>query len=345
MKGISDEQKENFKMLIGLIDKEQKRVALSERMLELEREIFRSRAEAYEEFYDIETGLPKGYLGFAGRIFKPDDFKALNDALVKIQQIIPGVSISFMDLADTWRESSMEAQEFSDWIVRITGEIKKLENQIKSYTHYDVWAGYEPDIDPETGLPKGWMIHPEKGIPIAIDKYVAEMEKAQQPILDFINSIESTWTNAFTNMLTGTESFMEVIKASFKSLADAFIQQIMRMMVQWAIFGSIMGAAGFETGQTFGGILGLLGIKKWQHGGIVTKPTLGIVGEAGPEAIIPLGSHKISSPSVTGGDNAPTFIYISAMDAKSFSEFIRRNPGPIINTIGRDNRKRGTLRR
>jgi len=31
-----------------------------------------------------------------------------------------------------------------------------------------------------------------------------------------------------------------------------------------------------------------LNITKWATGGIVTSPTLGIAGEAGPEAIIPL---------------------------------------------------------
>jgi phage-related minor tail protein len=28
----------------------------------------------------------------------------------------------------------------------------------------------------------------------------------------------------------------------------------------------------------------------FQHGGLVTKPTMGLVGEAGPEAIVPLGA-------------------------------------------------------
>jgi hypothetical protein len=36
-----------------------------------------------------------------------------------------------------------------------------------------------------------------------------------------------------------------------------------------------------------------LGITGFQHGGIVTRPTMGIVAEAGPEAVVPLGKSGI----------------------------------------------------
>ena len=34
------------------------------------------------------------------------------------------------------------------------------------------------------------------------------------------------------------------------------------------------------------------------HGGIVTKPTLSLIGEAGPEAVIPLSKMNTSSPKI-----------------------------------------------
>jgi hypothetical protein len=56
--------------------------------------------------------------------------------------------------------------------------------------------------------------------------------------------------------------------------------------------GGILGGLGRGGGGRggFGGILGGLlgGIPKFQGGGIVTKPTFGLIGEAGPEAIVPL---------------------------------------------------------
>jgi len=54
------------------------------------------------------------------------------------------------------------------------------------------------------------------------------------------------------------------------------------------------------------------------HGGIVTRPTLAVIGEAGPEAIIPL-----SRAGAIGGGNTYN-ITIQALDAASFDEFLRR---------------------
>lgn len=52
-----------------------------------------------------------------------------------------------------------------------------------------------------------------------------------------------------------------------------------------AAIGSVVPVVGNIVGGIIGGIAGLFG---FAEGGIVTKPSLGIVGEAGPEAIIPL---------------------------------------------------------
>ena len=78
--------------------------------------------------------------------------------------------------------------------------------------------------------------------------------------------------------------------------------------------GSIAGAVGDAAGGALGSIpgAGLVkdGIKKlkfWADGGIITQPTLGVAGEDGPEAIIPLdqmgsmGTTYIINISVEGG--------------------------------------------
>lgn len=65
-----------------------------------------------------------------------------------------------------------------------------------------------------------------------------------------------------------------------------------------AITGLIPGAG--TLGKIGGGILSGIGnIVPFAEGGIVTGPTLGLVGEAGPEAIIPLASAR--APSALGG--------------------------------------------
>jgi hypothetical protein len=54
------------------------------------------------------------------------------------------------------------------------------------------------------------------------------------------------------------------------------------------------------------------GIPFFQHGGIVTRPTLAVIGEAGPEAVVPLG-RSMGSP--LGGVAAGTVVNV-AMDLR-----------------------------
>jgi len=67
-------------------------------------------------------------------------------------------------------------------------------------------------------------------------------------------------------------------------------------------------------------------------GGIFTRPTRAIIGEAGPEAVIPLSNNK----AMPGGD---TYVYIQAVDTQSFDDAIRRNPGSILKVIRKDERE------
>jgi len=73
-------------------------------------------------------------------------------------------------------------------------------------------------------------------------------------------------------------------------------------------------------------------------GGIFTRPTRAIIGEAGPEAVIPLGSNKNDIGSTTN-----VFYNINALDPQSWSEFVRRNPGPIFREVYKDSRVNGPM--
>lgn len=99
--------------------------------------------------------------------------------------------------------------------------------------------------------------------------------------------------------------------------------------VQGAIAGgppSGGGGGGFGGGaditSSFGG---LEGIPKFASGGIVTRPTLGIIGEAGPEAIVPL---KDSSKKGFGGDknvniNIDTAMLNSPSNMRDFVKMLK----------------------
>lgn len=108
------------------------------------------------------------------------------------------------------------------------------------------------------------------------------------------NTLTSVLGNAFTSLFDGILSGSQNAFQSFsKAIAD-IIKRLAAAAITAAIFAAIIsiafpGAGSF--GSQFGAIFGQMsGIKipKFAEGGIVTSPRMGIVGEAGKEAIIPL---------------------------------------------------------
>jgi hypothetical protein len=164
-----------------------------------------------------------------------------------------------------------------------------------------------------------------------------------------------------TGVIRESENAGEALKKIADNMADVFISAIMKMIANYALLGSITGEKGGwgSTGGGWGGILGLVAsifgeggvvrgwrplaqIPRFQHGTVVDRPTLGIIGEGGErEWVIP--ESKIGRSQVGQGGSANIF-YIYANDPISFRDFIRRNPDAIIEAVHKDVRTRGTTR-
>ena len=65
---------------------------------------------------------------------------------------------------------------------------------------------------------------------------------------------------------------------------------------------------------------------KMAEGGIVTGPTRALIGESGPEAVIPLSK-------MGGGGDTYYSTNVYAIDTQSFAEAVRRNPDAIVSVI------------
>ena len=98
--------------------------------------------------------------------------------------------------------------------------------------------------------------------------------------------IINAWSFIWEGVLNQTTSFIEMIKAPIKEVLTWIQDKI----------DSVLGAyssAKAKVSNFFGGMVSKgREITGFADGGIVTKPTLGLVGEAGPEAIIPLNKLK-----------------------------------------------------
>jgi TP901 family phage tail tape measure protein len=145
--------------------------------------------------------------------------------------------------------------------------------------------------------------------------------------------IKTTWdwiTALFNTSLAGIETvwdtvwgavagFFEGIWGGVKtSLTDAlsFVRSEITAFVSWAsgIFAPVLsavnaiGGAASGFGKVVGGAVSSI-IPKFASGGIVNSPTIGLIGEAGPEAIIPLSAFSGgSSLAGKGGGGAGNII-------------------------------------
>ena len=115
------------------------------------------------------------------------------------------------------------------------------------------------------------------------------LEKAKQEQEALGASIEASMEKAFMSMVDGTAS----VKDAFKSMASEIIKELYRVLVVKKAVAAISGALGFADG---GVISSGSQVQAYADGGVVGSPTTfamsggktGLMGEAGPEAIMPL---------------------------------------------------------
>lgn len=166
--------------------------------------------------------------------------------------------------------------------------------------------------------------------------------------LDGIGSLADSIAGVTRNVLQGLEDklveFVTTGKINFRDFANEIIKQLVRIAVQQAILKPLLsgvgnlfgfrggGAAGIAGGQSIqaaaNGMVAANGIVPFAAGGIVDRPTLfkfanggtmrnGVMGEAGPEAILPLRRGANGKLGVAGGGGSTT-INVS-VDAKGSS--------------------------
>ena len=157
----------------------------------------------------------------------------------------------------------------------------------------------------------------------------ATIEEVEQKVNSLAQSMAQSVGDGFMSMVDGTQS----VKDAFRSMARDIIKQLYEVLVVQQIVGSaqngtgiagllsgMLGGIGGGGGGLFGGsswsangnIVGSSGIQAFAKGGVVGSPTmfkhgggLGVMGEAGPEAIMPLkrGSNGKLGVQVDGGNS------------------------------------------
>jgi hypothetical protein len=157
---------------------------------------------------------------------------------------------------------------------------------------------------------------------MALDEQQKVLDEAKAKQKEVGDLISSSMENAFMSIVDGTKS----VKDAFKSMASSIISELYRIFVVKKIVGGITGFLGFADGGVFSGgsvvpsakgnIFSGGNVVPFANGGVVSSPMTfpmtggktGLMGEAGPEAIMPLKRGKGGKLGVVAENNGNVVI-------------------------------------
>jgi len=169
----------------------------------------------------------------------------------------------------------------------------------------------------------------------ALKEYTKTLGDAKSPMLDLANTASQSLSSAFMAIVDGSKSASD----AFGDMARAIIKQAFEMAVINPIINSIFGGVkGFSLLPSFfaagGAFSGGSQIQAYADGGVVGSPTTfpmaggktGLMGEAGPEAIMPLkrGANGKLGVQMEGGGSNTTVINQSFNFQANGDESVKR---------------------
>jgi lambda family phage tail tape measure protein len=258
-------------------------------------DVSKQKQETYRQTEEMKKIYAKYYAALA-EMEENADIEAIMRERERLEELKPIIAKRH----EMWL-SAYEAEEnrLDEYASYRTEQEKSIAEQIRSIRMKDKtfalaalkekYENYKNFTDDLVGL-ELWRATEEKKL--TEDKY-GDMTNA---MMGWANNFSST----LNDMLWGAE-------ITFKSILESFMKMITQMMIQMAIIDPLV--AGITGGGIWKGITGLFsglfsaqgnvfsqsGLQNFAQGGIVHKPTqfafaggVGLMGEAGPEAIMPL---------------------------------------------------------
>jgi len=267
----------------------------------------------------------------------------------KIKTINDETKAILEDIKNTFANNPPEEKSFfafmSEDLERITG----LLGRVKDLTAGFVW----PDVlDVATVEPPEPAGVPKVNIPghdeDEMNKLAADMDKVK----NLADSLGESFGNAFESAILGAQSASEALKALLADMVQIIFHQLVTMQIANAISEALTGSPAFASLASLGAAKGMAfnqgEVVPMARGGIVGSPTLmplshgriGLMGEAGPEAVMPLtrtrdGKLGVAAEGREVHNHVTMNVYTK--DANSF----RRSRTQIVNDFQRTGRLMG----
>ena len=168
-----------------------------------------------------------------------------------------------------------------------------------------------------------------------LPKGMEKTRKKASELETVVRQFSTAMTRAFGQAITGGKQFDDVLKNVALSLSKLAVQSALKPL------GKIF-SDGFknEEGE-------VMNITPFASGGVIGAPSyfpmsggLGLAGEAGPEAIVPLSRGADGRLGIAGGVGAPASItvQIATPDAESFRRSEAYVTGQIARAVARGQR-------
>jgi hypothetical protein len=280
--------------------------------------------KAPEDEVFLDLGLNEGGSAIATAITKAmSEAKsafdtAFDESYVSLQGFMDKLEVSGAEFAAIAQANRGEADSLAKTLGLTTTEFLDLAKAIifakDAGADIDMrdWFGTMTDLDDEDSNGPA-------------DKVKKELTEIQETVKSITDNMQSAFEGFFNSIVDGTIS----MKDAFKDMAKSILKQLWDVLVVQQIVGSFNAQQG-----TGSGIMGFVGplisgamggpsgaptssptppVRPFANGGIVGSPTLfpmadgmGLMGEAGPEAIMPLKRGK--DGKLAGGGGGDTIV-------------------------------------
>jgi len=254
---------------------------------------------------DWNTGELKSKLSGAGRSFARDEpvgDKGGGGGLGGKEDDIGDTTEYYKEQAKLWNQvtKDMIVADSVLWDQWTDDQLDAIDKTTQARLDYEEqrWEGMKAGYDAEYQL----MQDVEDGIKESLESIANKGEDSFDKLKQTIEGWGRDSADAITKFaLTGEMTFSDMV--------DSMIQDLIRMMIYQKItgplFGSISGLFSSAKGNAFQGGK----VLPFAKGGIVTHPTIfpmaqgaGLMGEAGPEAVLPLKRDAGGNLGVAGGN-------------------------------------------
>lgn len=173
---------------------------------------------------------------------------------------------------------------------------------------------------------------------ITVEADTREAEEKLAALSQRANAFSASISTAFRQAVAGGKSFEAVLSSLAMKLATIALDKALAPLSN--LFGSFIDSAFKGFGLASGGVVAGGRVTPFARGGVVNGPTLfplargiGLMGEAGPEAVLPLarGSDGALGVRTQGGAAVNITFNVAATDAESF----RRSEAQVTAMLAR----------